>query len=233
MLKIKNLSYGKVLRNISLDFSPGKIYGVLGPNGAGKTTFLKTVAHIWQPTEGEVLWQEQNLMTLSRKEISRTISLVPQSPPPSFDFSVEDMVAMGRYAHPNKENNKAVVEDALKKVDVWRLRDRKISEVSAGERQRVYIGRALTTEAQVLLLDEPTANLDIRHQLDIWEILKLLSKQGKILIVSLHDFTAADRYCDEVVVLNQGCCASTGAYASVMTPKLLQDVFNLENSNKH
>jgi len=226
MLKAKNLSYQVLLHNICLEFIPGYIYGILGPNGAGKTTFLKTLSGLWQPTSGEVLWKGENLLSRPRKEISQIISLVPQNPTPCFAFSVEDMVSMGRYAHQNKDM--MIVEDALKKVDAWRLRHRKIGEISAGERQRVYIGRALATEAQVLLLDEPTANLDIRHQREIWSILRSLATQGHTIVVSLHDFSAAEQYCHEVAVLSQGRCAATGRYDAVMTSQLLTDVFGIQ-----
>ncbi len=229
MLKANKLSYrlrGQLLLDgISLPFAAGKITGILGPNGAGKSTLLKTLAGIWRPTEGTVLWQEQDLLSRDRTAISQVISLVPQSPSSYFDYTVREIVAMGRYAHGG--GSTPLIDNALRQVDAYHLQQRKISEISAGERQRVYIGRALTTEAPILLLDEPTANLDIRHQREIWHILRALATQGKVIIVSLHDFIAAEKYCDEIAVIHAGRCAGHGQYRTVMTPSLLQDVFSI------
>lgn len=233
MLKANKLSYKIkqqiLLHEISLHFSVGKITGLLGPNGAGKSTFLKVLSGIWMPTSGMVLWEEQDLLNRKRIEISQIISLVPQSPSAYFNYTVREIVAMGRYAAKksgtvaNSEGD--VIDDSLKKTDTAHLHHKRIAEVSAGERQRVYIARALATDARVLLLDEPTANLDIRHQREVWSILQGLTAEGKTIIVSLHDFPAADRFCDDVAVLSKGKCTVHGKYRDVMTNALIEDVF--------
>lgn len=233
MLKAENIGYRiqeKVLiEKISLSFQPGILYGILGPNGSGKSTLLKTLTGIWKPSEGKVLWKGSDLLACARKEISRTISLVPQNPQVHFDFTVEDMVLMGRYPYGSQRNPHAMqlVEQVLHTVDAWHLRQRSILKISHGERKRVYIARALITESPILLLDEPTASLDVRHQLDIWHLLKKLVQQDKIIIVTNHDLTATERFCDEIAVLDKGRCLITGPCAKVLSPALLADVFGV------
>jgi ABC-type cobalamin/Fe3+-siderophores transport system ATPase subunit len=233
MLKANKLSYKikqqMLLQEISLHFAEGKITGLLGPNGAGKSTLLKVLSGIWIPTSGMVLWKEQDLLNRKRIEISQIISLVPQSPSAYFNYTVREIVAMGCYAaQKNKtaaSNEDNVVDESLKKTDTGHLQHKRIAEISAGERQRVYIARALATDARVLLLDEPTANLDIRHQREVWSILQSLIAEGKTIIVALHDFPAADRFCDEIAVLSKGKCTAYGKYRDVMTDSLIEDVF--------
>ena len=125
-----------------------------------------------------------------------------------------------------------VAEEALRQVDAWHLRDRTLSRLSGGERQRVYIARALTTEAPILLLDEPTSDLDLRHQLEIWHLLRALATEKKLVIAAVHDLSAAQRFCDQLVVLNHGRCHSTGDYREIITPKVLRDVFGVVYRNK-
>lgn len=233
MLKTENLSYhlhsSKLLKDICLQFKPGHLYGILGPNGSGKSTLLKTLSGIWTPTTGKVLWKDEDLFKYDRKTISRTITLVPQHVQQPFDFTVSETVRMGRYPHAvkHKELDKKLLEEALKAVDIYHLKERSVSQLSSGERQRVYIARALMTESPVLLLDEPTASLDIRHQLDIWQLLKKLLYQDKTIIIACHDLVSAKKYCDEVAVMHQGRCVAVGKYDEVMSGALLNTVFGI------
>lgn len=231
MLEIQNLSYkiqGKpLIHQVSLTFPERGLFGIIGPNGSGKSTLLKCIAGIWNPTEGQVICNGESLLAKERGEISRLVSFVPQSTNIHFDFAVEDVVNMGRYLHKNK--NQDVIEWALAIVDVLHLRDRKITQISSGERQRVYIARALVTECPILLLDEPTTNLDIRHHLEIWELLKDLSQQGKLIIASNHDLRITNKYCDGIVVLNEGSCCEQGIFDSVVTESLLKKVFGVSS----
>lgn len=219
-----------LIDHISLEFSAGCLHGILGPNGSGKSTLLKTLAGIWTPTSGSIFWNEKTLLTQDRQSISRTITLVPQNPQIHFDFLVEDIVAMGRYPHDTRfweKTEERLLQDALTIVDAWHLRGRRVNCLSHGERQRVYIARALITESPILLLDEPTASLDIRHQIEIWQLLLRLVEDGKIVIVTTHDLSIAERYCHQVAVLNQGKCIGNGKFSSVMTPTLLKEVFGV------
>ncbi len=213
---------------VFLVFEPGFLYGILPTNGSGKSTLLKTLSRTWAPTRGHLSWQGKNLLHFSRLEMSRTISLVPQNPALYFDFSVYDMVAMGRYPHGSRSlEAQNIIEEMLMQVDVWHLRNQCLSQLSGGERQRVYIARALATQAPILLLDEPTSHLDLRHQLEIWQLLCGLARKGKLVIAAVHDLSAAQRYCDRLAILHQGRCQATGPYESVMHPQLLQSVFGI------
>lgn len=230
--EVKNLSYRihkrSLINHVSLTFTPGILYGILGPNGSGKSTLLKAMSRIWNPTEGELHWQGNNLLQLSRLEMSRTLSLVPQNPQIYFDYSVSHMVLMGCYSHGTR-SQKAYdrMEEALEKVNASHLRDRPVSQLSGGERQKVYIARALATQAPILLLDEPTSHLDLRHQLEIWQLLRSMSQEGKLVIVAVHDLLTARRFCDQLIVLHQGRCWASGSYHEVMTPNLLNEVFGV------
>lgn len=235
MLKTQNLGYkvqGKnLLKEINLEFNPGKLYGILGPNGSGKSTLLKCMTGIWKPTCGQVLWKNELLHHKEKREISRTLSLVPQNPPIPFDFKVWDIVSMGRYplnASYLGTSCPGIIEWALSVVDVWHLKDQNINCLSAGEKQRVYIARTLSTESPVILLDEPTACLDIKHQLQIWELLRSLVQQGKIVAVTIHDLNATERFCDKVAILDQGRCVASGSFHEVMEPSVLRQVFGVE-----
>jgi iron complex transport system ATP-binding protein len=184
---------------------------------------------MWHPSSGNVFWKEENLHAKERLEISKIISFVPQNVQTHFDFSVFELVAMGRY--PYGQESLEPLKEAMYAVDVWHLREQNISTLSAGEKQRVYIARALATAAPVLLLDEPTANLDIRHQLEIWSLLKKLVTEGKIVIVTTHDLAATEEYCDSVVILNEGRYVTKGPYAISVDEQLLRDVFGIKKVN--
>lgn len=219
-----------LLEDFSLEFVEGCLHGVLGPNGSGKSTLLKTLSGIWRPSSGDILWKGESLLHKERQAISRLISLVPQSLLPAFDFLVQDMVAMGRYPYQSnywEATESPVVQEAMRLVDVWHLRHRLVTQLSHGERQRVYIARALASEAPILLLDEPTASLDVRHEIEIWQLLETFAAQGKVIIVSTHNLALAERYCQQIAVLNRGRCVGSGLFSDLMTPTLLQEVFGI------
>lgn len=235
MLKALQVTYRlggqDLIHDISLCFQMNRLYGILGPNGSGKSTFLKTLAGIWKPTAGQVLWKDQPLHSRNRREISQIISLVPQGVVSPFEFTVEQLVAMGRYPHDyhrSEKQAKELIRWALETVDAWHLRGRFVNQISHGERQRVYIGRALVVESPVLVLDEPTASLDIRHQLEIWELLQKLCQQGKLIIVALHDLQACQSFCDEGALFALGRCVAQGRLSECLTPDNLLNVFGVE-----
>jgi iron complex transport system ATP-binding protein len=225
-----------LIKDITLEFASGCLHAILGPNGSGKSTFLKTMAGILKPSSGTVLWNAEALLEKDRQFISRTISFVPQTPKPQFDFIVEDVVAMGRYSHGNPYWNaadKPLIEEALIAVDALHLRSRRVTCLSQGERQRVYIARALATESPVLLMDEPMTSLDIRHQLEIWQLLKRLVDNGKVVIITTHDLAIAEHYCGHIAVLNQGRCIGFGSFSELMTKSLLRHVFGVTETESY
>lgn len=218
----------QLIDSITLSFEPGILYAVLGPNGAGKSTLLKALAGIWNPTSGSVLYDGSDLSKLSRQEISRIVTLVPQQYSVPFQYTVGEMVQMGRYArYPRSIPHDQVIAEALKAVDAGHLIERPFGQLSQGERQRVLIARALATEASVLLFDEPTSNLDLRHQVLIWELLRRLAASGKVVIVTVHDLTSAQQHCPQMAMLNHGRCEASGPTAEVLTPDLIAKVLGV------
>lgn len=223
----------KLLDNISLEFAAGKLHCILGPNGSGKSTLLKTLCHIWKPISGCVRLNGELISTKNRRMISRLITLVPQNPQPNFDFIVEDIVAMGRYPHGAlswSEKEKQAIYSALRAVDGLHLCGRLVNQLSQGEKQRIYIARALITESPVLLLDEPTASLDVRHQLEILQLLKQQVQRGKIIVITTHDLSLAKEHCDQIAVLSEGNCIGQDSFASLITNTLLQRIFGVIES---
>ena len=233
MLELKDIQVAIrkniLLNQISASFESGKITGILGPNGSGKSSLLKTICGLYTPFVGKVVWQGNDLHQMPRKKRSQIVSMVPQVTHNYFDFSVHEIVEMGLYARGSKSFEK--VYHAMKQCDVWHLRERNICTLSCGEQQRVYIARSLATEAPVLLLDEPTASLDIRHQLEVVEVLQELKHQNKMILISVHDLAFAEKICDHVLVLNHGEIRGQGEFSSVITNELLFEVFNVSFEN--
>ena len=202
MLNIENLNYKDILHDISIKCEKGKIYGVIGPNGSGKTTLLKNISGVWNPTAGKILWNGINLQ-------NSIVTLVPQTFESNFfDFSVYDIVSMGFYP---RNGSYDLIKKALDRVDSWQFHNKSINALSAGERQRVLIARALVTKAPLMLFDEPASALDIRYQKEIYDLIKKL-KQETIILISMHDLVVAEKICDEVILLNKGRCIDKGPF---------------------
>ncbi|MDP1880706.1 MAG: ABC transporter ATP-binding protein [Parachlamydiaceae bacterium] len=234
ILDLKNLSFIKnkktLIKNFSFSFKQGNLYGILGPNGAGKSTLLKIISQLWKPTQGEIFWNNKNFKDCSRLEMSQIISCVPQNPNVQFDFSCLELVQMGLYARPLSSKVFDSVEQALTQVDAWHLRHKNLSELSGGEKQRIFIARALVTDAPVILFDEPTTHLDLRHQLEIWQLLQQLAQQGKLPIVIAHDIQRAKHYCNELLIIHEGHLYQSGLSKNVLTSQVLENIFGLTNS---
>lgn len=217
-LKVENLHYS-ILDNVNLSFEPGKLYGIIGPNGSGKTTFLKCLCAIWKPLQGRITFDGCSLLDLDRQVLSKIITYVPQNTTLYFDFTVEEFVQMA-CAQP-------AIDQYLEEVHISHLKHRFVNQLSSGEKQRVYIARALATEAPILLLDEPTSSLDIKHQWEIWELIKRLSHQGKTLIMSTHDMKACLAYCEEITLFEAGKCVIHGHCDQILHSSDFKKVFNL------
>ena len=236
MLRIKHLSFSfgshAVLKDISVNYEPGLIHGLIGPNGSGKTTLLKNICRIYEPTKGQIELCGQNCQTLGRRRLSSLVSLVPQNPKVNFPITVYGLVKMGRYPHLNRfqaitETGLQVVERALCATNTEYLRSRSVTELSGGEAQLVFIARALATEADLILLDEPTASLDVGNSLAVMELLLELKKQGKTMLVSVHDLNQARRFCDTMTILKDGRVYYFGPAAQAFTETVLADVFQV------
>ncbi len=237
LLQIDNLHFAidrqPILRNISTCYSAGAIHGLIGPNGSGKSSLLKTLCRIWHPRSGQVLIDGRDYRHLSRKALSRRVTLVQQDTQVDFAIRVADFVALGRYPHLRRlqgpgRRDLTVIDEALNQTGTAPLRKRWINELSGGESQLVHLARALATEAPLILLDEPTSALDIRHKLDIMELLTYLRENGKTILLSIHDLDMARRYCDSVTILRHGEIFFHGSASCAFDRQRIREVFDVE-----
>lgn len=218
----------RVLEDASLEVGEGRLVGLVGPNGSGKTTLIRTINALIQPGEGEVLLGGDAVWGLGAREVGRRAATVPQNTDISFDFSVEDVVEMGRNPHVSRfgrDRSPEAVEEAMERTEVLEFADRSIRDVSGGERQRVLIARGLAQRTPVLLLDEPTANLDINHQAGTLELVRDLVDDGKSALVAIHDVDLAARYCDEIALMSDGRVVCRGDPERVLTRENVERVF--------
>ena len=224
----------KVLDNISFTAEVGELIGLVGPNGSGKTTLLKILDGLLKPRVGSVYLDGRKLQDLRLDEIARTIAMVPQDSAANSEFTVFEIVMMGRTPHLKRFSLEGAEDE--KKVKKWmeltetiHLAERKLTEISGGERQRVIIARALAQEPKVLLLDEPTANLDICYQLQIMNLIKNLTRRlNLIAICAIHDLNLAARYCDKLILLSEGKIVAIGKPIEVITAENLRKVFKID-----
>lgn len=223
----------EVLRGIDLELIPGEFIGVIGPNGAGKSTLMRVMAGILPPTSGSVHFRERLLRSWNPKSRARHIAFVSQNPRMDFDFTVKEVVSMGRYAHIKRfitpsASDLTLVTQSMDRADISHLKERSINELSGGERQRVFLGRAMAQQPQLLFLDEPTAHLDMRYQLDILELTEKLNVRDRLTVVmAIHDLNLALRYCGRLIVLSEGCVVADGRSADVLNEKMLWEVFQV------
>ncbi len=231
-----HFSYGMqpVLRGVDLQVVHGEMLGLVGPNGAGKTTLLNLLGGTLKPGQGEVLVNGTNLHELRPKERARLIATVPQNPSMPHGFTALDMVLMGRNPH-----LRLLQWEGTKDVDVARrclamtgtddLADRFVTSLSGGERQRVVIARALAQEAPLLLLDEPTAHLDLGYQASVLDVIEDVRRKARITVVAaIHDLTLAAQYCDRLAVLREGDISALGRAEDILTPDLVSWAFGAE-----
>jgi iron complex transport system ATP-binding protein len=232
-----------ILDDVSASIGDGRFVGLVGPNGAGKTTLLRAMNGVLSPDSGRVLVDGDTVASLSSKAASRRVATVPQDTSLSFDFDVRDVVAMGRnpyrtrfgneIADGNHENGETagktgmnIVEHAMDRTEVSSFADRSITEVSGGERQRVLLARALAQDTPALLLDEPTASLDINHQVRTFELVSELVADGKTVVAAIHDLNLAAHYCDELLLLAGGSVLASGPPTAVLEEETLREAFD-------
>jgi len=216
----------RVLRGVEADIGQGTFLGIVGPNGSGKTTLLRAINGAIE-ADGTVVVGDGEVASLSARELSRRIATTPQNTDVSFEFTVEEVVRMGRYPHTPRFGGDAsgAVESAMERVGVSHLADRSVHEVSGGERQLVLLARSLAQDTPVLLLDEPTASLDIDHAIHILEVVRSLVDGGRTAVAAIHDLDTAARYCDELLLLEEGSVVEHGAPETVLTKGNLESVF--------
>ena len=235
MIELRELDCGyqgkTVLQNVTLSFPAGKVLVLLGPNGCGKSTLLRTALGLLPKQGGEIRFDGAEIGTLSPKEIARKAAYLSQSRNvPS--ISARRMVLHGRFPHLSyprryRPEDHAAVERALKQADAAELADRPMGELSGGQRQKVYLAMALAQETQAVLMDEPTTYLDVRHQLETMEMARGLARQGRAVVLVLHDLSLALRTADVLAVLDQGTLQMVGTPEEVFSSGVLDDAFGV------
>jgi iron complex transport system ATP-binding protein len=234
-LDVRNLSfsYNKklILNHINLSFNKGKFYSIIGPNGSGKSTLIKNISKIIDPKHESVFIDNEDICTFNNKNLARIMAVIPQNILIDYDFSVFDIVIMGRSPYKrrfeefNIEDEK-IVEKYMKITNIWELKDKLITELSGGETQRVIAARALSQETDIILLDEPTSHLDLQYQIEFLNIFKNL-KNEKIIIVVLHDLNLASIFSDEIILINDGQVVDKGKPWNVINKGNIESIYNL------
>jgi len=238
MIEVNNVfagyGYGDVIKGISFRAEQGEILCILGPNGCGKSTLLKTMASLIR-YRGAITVKGTDIRSLSRKELAKRIALLGQSAQIYFPYTVYETVSLGRYAYAEgflknlSDNDKAIIEAALKELDIWSIKDRIIDELSGGQLQRVFLCRTLVQNPDIILLDEPTNHLDLKHQAELLEYLSLWSKENnRTIIAVLHDLNLARRFADAAVLMKEGGLASCGKCESIFAHPAINDVYGLD-----
>lgn len=235
--KVENLhfAYGEqeVLRDVSFCAAPGEIVSVLGPNGVGKSTMFRCILGFHRNYGGKIYIGERDARELSAAELAKEIAYIPQSHYPAFNYSVFNMVLMGTCSHfsiltsPGKKQRNAAMQ-ALERVGIAHLSEKSYLRISGGERQLVLIARALVQEAKILILDEPTANLDYGNQLRVMEQLRRLTEEGYTVLQSTHNPEQAFLFSDQVVALKDGCVLAAGTPREVLTGQLIGELYSAD-----
>ena len=235
-LKVNNIEFAynstPVLENISMELDRSEVLGIVGPNGTGKSTLIRCIDRILKPQQGTILLDEHDITNMKQMDIARKMGYVPQSTTRVFPASVIDTVLMGRRPHlgwKSSEEDMDKVLEILELLGIMEFAMKDFNEISGGQQQKVLIARALAQEADILLLDEPTSNLDIRHQLEVMEIMKnVVKKKGISAVMAIHDLNLASRYTDRILMMNEGRIFATGDPASVLTIENIKHAYGVE-----
>ena len=229
-------SYGtqSVLQDISLEIPHQSLLALIGPNGGGKTTLLRVMSNALRPQRGTVMVDGQPLLNFSARKLAQKLAVISSEQHFEFPFSVADVVAMGRFPHLNRlermsDRDWEIVNEAMERTCVLDFRNRSISQLSSGEKQRVLIARAIAQQPSILMLDEPNAHLDINHQIAIFNLLTTLNRRLQMtVIVVLHDLSTAAAFCETMVLLHRGRIVRTGKPAEVITAELIRQTYGAE-----
>ncbi|MBS3787186.1 heme ABC transporter ATP-binding protein [Candidatus Bipolaricaulota bacterium] len=236
-VKVEGLGFSyngkRVLEDLDLPVCEGEFLGVVGPNGSGKTTLLKNIGGVLEPDEGMVYLDEKEIHRIPIKEIATKVAALQQETTVGFDFTVREVVEMGRFPHLDRferhsDGDLRAVERAIEVTDLEDFTDRYVNKLSGGEKQRVFLALALAQEPDLLLLDEPTASLDINYQIKIMETVRSLQSEGLTVIAAIHDLNLAAQYTDRVALLNNGKVEVIGKPRKVLTKENIARVFGVE-----
>lgn len=218
------------IQDVDLTLSPGELLGLVGPNGSGKTTLLRAILGTLPLAGGSVTILGRPVGEWRPRDLARQVAVVAQREETLFPLTVEETVALGRYAHLGPlaapgEHDRRVVAEAMARADVAEFAGRRTDTLSGGEWQRVRVARALAQEPRVLVLDEPTASLDVRHEMEVFELVRRLAGEGIATLLITHHLNLAARYADRLLLLRQGRVAADGLPAAVLRPEIVADVF--------
>lgn len=234
MLQVENLSFKikekKILKQAGFQVHEGEFVGIIGPNGSGKSTLLKNVYKVLKPQEGKIMFMNRDLLTMSNREMAQQLAVVIQEQEASFDFTVEEVVMMGRHAkkkmmESENEADREIVHQTLRATGLYEICEQSFITLSGGEKQRAFIARALVQDTPCLLLDEPTNHLDIKYQL---ELMNLVKTQKKTVVAVIHDLNIASMYCDRLYALKEGKIVASGTPKQVLTPEFIKEVYEVE-----
>jgi iron complex transport system ATP-binding protein len=239
-LEAKGISVSRggreILDGVSIAVEPAKFLAIAGPNGSGKTTLLRALLGLWPCEQGEAILDGKPVRSYARRDLARIVAYVPQDTRLDFAFTVREAVAMGRFAHrgrftPERPADASAIEAALETCDISQIGSRLVTTLSGGERQRVAIARSLAAAPSVLLLDEPTANLDVEHALGIFSLCRKLASAGCGVAACTHDLNSAVRFADSIALLKRGRVAAQGP--DVLNPAAIEDVFGVRAEMLH
>jgi iron complex transport system ATP-binding protein len=231
-----SLGYGKriVLDDISLEVKPGEMLGIIGPNGSGKSTLIRGITRLISPSSGQIFLNGQNIASMSRGDLARLIAVAPQNAVLPELFTAFEVVLMGRTPHLGLfryegEKDLAIVRNAMEVTQTTAFAERRVGELSGGERQRLIIARSLAQEPKVILLDEPTAHLDINYQIETLSLIRQLCLEQDLIVASaLHDLNLAAQYCDRLVMLSNGKIYCQGVPKAVISSQNIREVYGAE-----
>lgn len=232
-LQVKNLKFSidkkDILKDISFDIPKGSFVGIIGPNGSGKSTILKNIYRLYKPDSGKLILDNKDLSTMKDKDCAKEIAVLAQESNSQFDFTVEQIVKMGRYPYKSvfedySKKDIDMVNNMLKRVGLNNYSDRSFSKLSGGEKQRTLIARALVQDTDFLILDEPTNHLDIGYQIQLMDLVKSLNITT---LSAIHDMNIASMYCDYLIVMKDGKIRKCGKVEEVITEDMLKEIFGV------
>ncbi len=230
-----SIDAARLLDGVDLSAERGRFVGLIGPNGAGKSTLLRAMASVLRYQDGAVSLFGRDLEALSSRRIAELLALLPQSPPYSPGFTAVELVLMGRYPHLGRfqvegRDDERIAHESMRLTETDAFHERSVDTLSGGERQRVFLARALAQQPQILLLDEPTSNLDILHQLKILSLVRRLVDDGLTVVTAIHDLNLAARFCDRLVLLEGGRVVADGAPEAVIRPDVVERAFGVRSA---
>ncbi|OPY33718.1 MAG: Cobalamin import ATP-binding protein BtuD [Methanomassiliicoccales archaeon PtaU1.Bin030] len=239
MVKVEKISFGynskKALKGIELEAGKGEFIGLMGPNGSGKTTLMRCINRLLTIQEGLIFLADHELKTLNMMDIAKLCTTIPASIPDDFSLKVRDFVALGRTPYVTNwwwegDEDEKIVDEALEEFKVSDFSGRRLNELSTGEKARVLLAKGVVQRPKIMLVDEPSAHLDLKYQLQVMESLRSLSRKGITVITASHDINLLTKYCDKVILLSKGEIVDYGSPHDVVNEKAMQEVYGVDVS---